>query len=228
MHEKAKSMMLTELRTDVYKANIALSQSGLVRWSSGNASARDPESGLVVIKPSGVLPVNLSPACLVVVDLLGKVIEGDLKPSVDTVSHLHVYRHRRDVQGIVHTHSQYATAFAVQGRTLPVTTTTHACLFGGPIPCSELATIGEEEIGRAIIETIGAMEAVLMRNHGVFTIGRSVAAALKNAVYVEESAEATFFASQIGPEPVPLPAVAIAAARNMYLERYGQKGAEDK
>ncbi|MEO1248972.1 MAG: L-ribulose-5-phosphate 4-epimerase [Pseudomonadota bacterium] len=221
-------MQLPELRQAVYEANMALPKTGLVKWTSGNASGRDPETNLVAIKPSGVLFDKLTPELLVLVDLHGNVVEGDLKPSVDTASHLYVYRHMPNVHGIAHTHSQYATAFAVQGQDLPVTTTTHACLFGGPIPCSGLATIGEEDIGREIVATAGDMEAVLMRNHGVFALGRTVSAALKNAVYVEESAESTFFASQLGGMPASLDAATIAEGRRMYLEDYGQVGATDK
>ena len=220
-------MRCPELRRAVLEANVALHETGLVKWTSGNASGRDPETGLVAIKPSGVRAPELTADNLVLVNDDGDVVEGDLKPSVDTASHLYVYRHRPDVHGIVHTHSPYATAFAVAGRELPVTTTTHACLFGGPIPCSGLATIGEEEIGREIVEGIGEREAILMRAHGVFAIGRTVAAALKNAVYVEESAEHTHLARQLGAEPEVLSDEAIEAGRRMYLTGYGQKGAKD-
>lgn len=220
-------MRCPELRRAVHEANVALHATGLVKWTSGNASGRDPETGLVAIKPSGVLMSALTSDSLVLVDVEGTIVEGDLRPSVDTASHLYVYRHRPDVRGIVHTHSPYATAFAVAGRELPVTTTTHACLFGGPIPCSGLATIGEEEIGREIVENIGEREAILMRAHGVFAIGRTVAAALKNAVYVEESAEHTHLAIQLGAEPEVLGDEAIAAGRRLYLTGYGQANAGD-
>lgn len=216
------------VRQMAFEANMALPKTGLVKWTSGNASARDPETGVIAIKPSGVLFDRLTPDNLVLVDADGAIVEGDLKPSVDTASHLYVYRHRPDVHGIVHTHSKYATAFAVQGMDIPVCTTTSACLFGGPIPCSGLATIGEEEIGREIVENIGDMQAILLRNHGVFTIGKTVYEALKNAVYVEEGAEAVFLAAQLGPMPQPLGDNVIAAGRQMYLNDYGQTGAVDK
>jgi len=219
---------LTELRRAVYAANMALHTTGLVRWSSGNASARDARTGLVAIKPSGVLFDALTPDNLVIVDLDGQIVEGNLKPSVDTASHLYVYRYMPQVHGIAHTHSKYATAFAVQGMELPVTTTTHACLFGGPIPCSGLATIGEEEIGKEIVDHIGTMEVILLRNHGVFAIGKTVMAALKNAIYAEESAESTFLAMMLGPNPVALGEEVIAAGRRMYLNDYGQPQAIDR
>lgn len=213
-----------KIRTAVLAANRALAETGLVRWSSGNASARNPRTGGVLIKPSGVKPGDLNDEDLVEVDLDGRVLAGHLKPSVDTASHLFVYRRRPDVNGIVHTHSRFATAFAVAGMPLPVTTTTHACFFGEPIPVSGLAAIGEEEIGREIVEQIGSCTAILMRNHGVFTIGASVEEALKYAVYAEESAEASYLsASLIGAMPPPLSEQAIRDARTMYLETYGQR-----
>lgn len=219
---------LKNLRQVTYEANIALQKAELVRWSSGNASARDPQSGVIAIKPSGVLFDALTPDNLVIVDLDGRVLEGDLKPSVDTTSHLYVYRHMSHVHGIVHTHSKFATAFAIQGIELPVTTTTHACLFGGPIPCSGLATIGEEEIGREIVNNIGTMEVILLRNHGVFAIGRTPMAALKNAIYAEESAESTFLASMLDSNLAHLPQHMIDDGRRMYLSEYGQSLAGDK
>ena len=149
---------------------------------------------------------------------------GHLRPSVDTASHLYVYRHRPDVNGIVHTHSRFATAFAVAGMALPVTTTTHACYFGGPVPVSDFAAIGEEDIGRQIVERIGDCTAILLRNHGVFTIGKTVEDALKYAVYVEESAESSYLAATLaGAMPDALSADAIENARTMYLNTYGQK-----
>jgi len=212
-----------KLREDVCNANIQLAETGLVRWTSGNVSGRDPESGEIIIKPSGVLFNELTPEKMVVLDASGQLIEGDLKPSVDSSSHLYVYRNMPTVFGITHTHSKYATAFAVAGKSLPISTTTHACLFGRTIPCTGLATIGEEEIGREIVENIADGSAVLLRNHGVFAIGKSAFDALKYAVYVEESAEASFLSFQLSGEIPVLDDDFVSNCRKMYLTDYGQK-----
>lgn len=187
-------MLLEDLRNQVCEANKALKDNNLVLWTSGNVSARDPETGYVVIKPSGVLFDDLTAESIVVVDLDGKVIEGEFKPSVDTASHLYVYRHREDVNGIVHTHSAYATSFAITGEPLEIYTTTSAAVFGGPIPISDFATIGEEEIGQEIVEKIGDSTAILIRNHGVFTIGPDYKSALKTSIVLEETAQSVHYA----------------------------------
>lgn len=212
-----------KLREDVCNANIQLAETGLVRWTSGNVSGRDPKSGEIIIKPSGVLFNELTPEKMVVLDASGQLIEGDLKPSVDSSSHLYVYRNMPRVFGITHTHSKYATAFAVAGKSLPISTTTHACLFGRTIPCTGLATIGEEEIGREIVENIADGSAVLLRNHGVFAIGKSAFDALKYAVYVEESAEASFLSFRLSGEIPVLDDDFVSNCRKMYLTDYGQK-----
>src|SRR2546430_8634978 len=137
--------MLDQLKEQVWKLHLELPKNGLVVWTGGNVSARDPESGLVVIKPSGVLYDELRPEDHVVVNLEGDIVEGELKPSSDTASHLYVYRHRPDVNGVVHTHSSYATAFAALGRSIPVYLTAIADEFGGPIPCAGFALIGGGE-----------------------------------------------------------------------------------
>jgi len=211
-----------DLRSQVAQLNRALAASGLVKGTSGNVSGRDAATGEIVIKPSGVLFDELSAESMVVLDASGKVVEGDLRPSVDSKSHLHVYQHRTDIGGIVHTHSKYATAFAVAGKPLPTTTTTHACLFGHEIPISGLAEIGEEQIGRAIVAEIGAAPAILMRNHGVFAVGPDAGTALRHAIYVEESAEATFLARLLGGPVEALDKDFIESCRHMYLNDYGQ------
>lgn len=214
-------MLLKELRQQVVDANHALPECGLVKWSSGNASGRDPASGLVVIKPSGYRCNKLTPEELVITDIDGNVIEGDLKPSVDTQSHLYIYRHRPDVNGIVHTHSPFATSFAVRGEALPIYTTTGAAYFGGDVPISDFAVIGEEEIGKEIIAKIGNNLAILMRNHGVFAIGETVSKALVTAVYLEEEAEVVHLANLRG-QVDPLPLETVTASRAWFLESYGQ------
>jgi L-ribulose-5-phosphate 4-epimerase len=213
--------MLEELREKVWQLHLELPKNGLVRWTGGNISARDPESGYVVIKPSGVLYDGLRPEHLVIVGPDGQPIEGDLKPSSDTASHLYIYRHRPDVFGVVHTHSPYATAFAALGRPIPVCLTAIADQFGGPIPCGGFALIGGEEIGQVVVESIGKSPAVLLKNHGVFTVGPTAEAAVKAAVMVEEVAHTVWVALQIG-EPDEIPAEDVAKLHHRYTHIYGQ------
>lgn len=215
-------MLLEKLRADVCQANKELKNNNLVLWTSGNVSARDPETGYVVIKPSGVLFDDLRPESIVVVDLEGNLIEGDYKPSVDTASHLYVYKHRDDVHGIVHTHSPYATSFAITGEPLQVYTTTAAAVFGGPIPISDFATIGEEEIGKEIVEKIGNSTAILIRNHGVFTIGKDYNSALKSSIVLEETAQSVHYA-MCREEIDPLSEEVVQRGYDVYNRTYGQK-----
>ena len=213
--------MLEELKSIVCKYNKLLPVQGLVTMTSGNVSGRDFESGLVVIKPSGVDFDDLRPEDLSVVDLDGSVIEGKFKPSVDTATHLYVYRHMPSVGGVIHTHSNYATAFAAVGFPIPCYLTAIADEFGGPIPISAYAKIGGEEIGREIVEKIGSSPAILMKNHGVFTVGRKVVDAFKAAVMVEDIAKTCHLALQIG-IPDELPAEEVERAHRRYVEKYGQ------
>jgi len=217
-------MMLPELREEVCRANRALPDHGLVTWTSGNVSGRDPGSGLVVIKPSGKLFDELTPENMVVVDLDGKIVEGDLGPSSDTASHIWVYRHRDDVNGMVHTHSNYATAFAAVNRSIPVYLTAIADEFGCEIPCGGYASIGGKEIGQEILRAIGPSVAILMKNHGVFTIGKNVNKALKAAIMVEDIAKTVWLALQIG-TPDILSAEETAANYDRYQNRYGTMNA---
>ncbi len=213
--------MLESLREQVWRLHLELPRNGLVTWTSGNISARDPETGLVVIKPSGVMYEDLRPEHMVILDVDGRVVEGDLKPSSDTASHLVIYRHRPDVNGVVHTHSPYATAFAALGRPIPVYLTAIADEFGGPIPCGGFALIGGEEIGRVVLESIGDSPAVLLKNHGVFTVGPTVTAAVKAAVMVEDVARTVHFALQLG-QPDEIPDAEVRKLRTRYTTEYGQ------
>jgi len=213
--------LLESLREELWRLHLELPKNHLVTWTSGNVSARDPETGYVVIKPSGVRYEELRPEHMVVVDLEGNVIEGKLKPSSDTASHLYIYRHRPDVNGVVHTHSPYATAFAALGRPIPVYLTAIADEFGGPIPCGGFALIGGEEIGRVVVESIGDSPAVLLKNHGVFTVGPSAEAAVKAAVMVEDVARTVWIALQIG-QPDEIPPEDVAKLRQRYATEYGQ------
>lgn len=214
-------MLLKELREQVCQANKELQNNGLVLWTSGNVSARDPETGYVVIKPSGVLFEDLTPKDIVVVDLDGNKIDGDLKPSVDTASHLYVYKHRDDINGVVHTHSPYATSFAITGKPLEVYTTTAAAVFGGPIPVSDFATIGEEAIGKEIVEKIGSSSAILIKNHGVFTIGKDYNSALKSSIVLEETAQSVHYA-MVRESIEPLDEETVRKGFETYNKTYGQ------
>ena len=213
--------MLEELRAQVWRMNLELPRNGLVTWTSGNVSGRDPETGYVVIKPSGVRYEEMQPGDLVVVDLEGNVIEGHMKPSVDTATHLYVYRHRADVGGVVHTHSPYATSLAALGRPVPVYLTAIADEFGGPIPVGAYAQIGGEAIGEEIVRSIGQSPAILMKNHGVFSVGPTPMAATKAAVMVEDAAKTVHLALLLG-MPDEIPAEEVARARRRYVEKYGQ------
>ena len=213
--------MLERLKEEIYKLHLELPKNRLVVWTSGNVSARDPETGYVVIKPSGVRYEDLRPEQMLVVDVDGQRVEGELKPSSDTASHLYIYRHRPDVNGVVHTHSPYATAFAALGRPIPVYLTAMADEFGGPIPCGGFALIGGEEIGQVVVETIGDSPALLLKNHGVFTIGPTAEAAVKAAVMVEDVARTVWLALQLG-QPDEIPPEDVARLHHRYTHDYGQ------
>jgi L-ribulose-5-phosphate 4-epimerase len=213
--------MLEDLKQKLCDLHQELPQNNLVAWTSGNVSLRDPKTGCVVIKPSGVRYEDLRPEHMVVVDLQGKILDGSLKPSSDTASHLYIYNHRPDVAGIVHTHSPYATAFAAVNKPIPVYLTAQADEFGGPIPCGGFALIGGEEIGRIVIDAIGNSPAVLLKNHGVFTIGPSAEAAVKSAVMVEDIAHTTWLALQLG-NPDEISAENVAKLHKRYKTVYGQ------
>ncbi len=213
--------MLESLREQVWKLHLELPKNGLVTWTGGNVSARDPETGHVVIKPSGMRYEDLRPEHMVIVDMEGKVVEGKLKFSSDTASHLYIYRHRPDVNGVVHTHSAYATAFAALGKPIPVYLTAMADEFGGPIPCGGFALIGGEDIGRVVVESIGDSQAVLLKNHGAFTIGKTAEAAVKAAVMVEDVARTVWLALQIG-QPDEIPPEQVAKLHYRYTHVYGQ------
>jgi L-ribulose-5-phosphate 4-epimerase len=209
------------LREQVWRLHLELPKNGLVTWTGGNLSARDPESGHVVIKPSGVRYEELTADNMVVVDLDGRQVEGQLKPSSDTASHLYIYRHRKDVNGIVHTHSPFATGFAALGKPIPVYLTAIGDEFGGPIPCGGFALIGDEDIGRLVLESIGDSRAVLLKQHGVFTVGPTAEAAVKAAVMVEDIAHTVWIALQMG-EPDEIAAEDVKRLHQRYTKVYGQ------
>jgi len=218
-------MKLKALREEVCRLHALLPANHLVVWTSGNISACDRESGLVVIKPSGVAYEALTPESMVVVDLDGNVVEGPLSPSSDTLSHCYIYRHAPAVSAVVHTHSRFATAFAALGREIPCVLTAIADEFGGPIPCGGLAPIGGEEIGREVVACLEKHRhcpAVLLQNHGVFTTGPTATAAVKAAVMTEDNAAIVWYALTLG-QPLPLSEDLITQLHQRYTQHYGQR-----
>ena len=213
--------MLEKLKEQLYELHLELPKNNLVKWTGGNVSARDPATGYVVIKPSCLRYEALRPEHMVILDLDGKRVEGDLKPSSDTASHLYIYRHRPDINGVVHTHSPYATAFAAMGKPIPVYLTAMGDEFGGPIPCGGFALIGSEAIGQVVVESIGDSPAVLLKNHGVFTVGPSAEAAVKAAVMVEDVAHTVWIALQMG-QPDEITPENVAKLHHRYTHEYGQ------
>ena len=213
--------MLEKLKEELVQLHLELPKNNLVVWTGGNVSARDPESGLVVIKASGIRYEDMRPQHMVVVDLDGKLVEGDYKPSSDVYSHLYIYKHRPDVGGVVHTHSVYATAFAAVNKPIPVVLTATADEFGGPIPCGGFALIGDDAIGKVVVESIGKSQAVLLKNHGVFTIGKNAKSAVKAAVMTEDNAKTVWLALQIG-TPDVIPQEDVDKLHDRYTNVYGQ------
>jgi L-ribulose-5-phosphate 4-epimerase len=213
--------MLEKLKEELVQLHLELPKNNLVVWTGGNVSARDPETGFVVIKASGIRYEEMQPEHMVVVDLDGKLIEGNLKPSSDTASHLYIYKHRPDVGGVVHTHSAYATAFAAVNKPIPVILTAIADEFGGPIPCGGFALIGDDAIGKVVVESIGKSPAVLLKNHGVFTIGKDAKSAVKAAIMTEDNAKTVWLAMQIG-VPDEIPAEDVEKLHYRYTHVYGQ------
>jgi L-ribulose-5-phosphate 4-epimerase len=218
--------MLETLRKTVCDLHAELPRNGLVTWTSGNISARDPATGHVVIKPSGIRFEDLRPENMVVVDLDANVLEGDHRPSSDTATHCHIYREMPEIGGIVHTHSPYATAWATLGRDIPCVLTAMADEFGGPIPCGGFALIGGEEIGREVVRTLrqGAnprSPAVIMQNHGVFAVAATPLAAVKAAVMCEDVARVAAIAHLLG-TPLPISEEDAARLYERYARAYGQ------
>jgi L-ribulose-5-phosphate 4-epimerase len=213
---------MDELRREVCALHAELPRNGLVAWTSGNISARAGDA--MVIKPSGVEYADLKPESMVVCDLYGDVLEGSLSASSDAATHGYIYRNMDQVGGIVHTHSAYATAWAIRGEPIPCVMTAMADEFGGEIPVGPFALIGDEELGRGIVETIGdhRSRAVLMRSHGVFALGESARDAVKCAVMCEDVARTVHLARTLGPVE-PLEAVHVDALYDRYQNVYGQR-----
>jgi L-ribulose-5-phosphate 4-epimerase len=215
---------IAALRRTVCDLHAELVRYGLVAWTAGNVSGRVPGADRFVIKPSGIGYEELSPEAIVVCDLDGALVDGDLAPSSDTAAHAYVYRHRPDVGGVVHTHSTYATAWAARGEPIPCVLTAMADEFGGDIPVGPFALIGDDSIGRGIVATLDEHRspAVLMQNHGVFTVGPDARAAVKAAVMCEDVARTVHIARQLG-EPLPIEAGEVDRLYERYQNVYGQR-----
>jgi L-ribulose-5-phosphate 4-epimerase len=214
---------IAALRTEVAALHAELVRYGLVVWTAGNVSARVPGHDLLVIKPSGVSYDDLTPESMIVCDLDGTVVEGDLAPSSDTAAHAYVYRHMPEIGGVVHTHSTYACAWAARAEPVPCVLTAMADEFGAEIPIGPFALIGDDSIGRGIVDTLKGHRspAVLMANHGPFTIGKDARAAVKAAVMCEDVARSVHISRQLG-QPAPIPQVAIDRLYDRYQNVYGQ------
>jgi L-ribulose-5-phosphate 4-epimerase len=215
---------IAQLRSEVCALHAQLTRYQLVVWTAGNVSARVPGHDLLVIKPSGVSYDDLTPENMVVCDLDGRVVEGEHAPSSDTEAQAYVYREMPHVGGVVHTHSTYATAWAARGEAVPCVLTMGADEFGGEIPVGPFAIIGDDSIGRGIVETLreSRSPAVLMRNHGVFTIGPTAKAAVKAAVMCEDVARTVHISRQLG-SPLPIAQQHIDSLYDRYQNVYGQR-----
>ena len=229
-HVSAPAGVPDHLRSDVdrLKAEVAalhseLTANELVVWTAGNVSARVPGADLMVIKPSGVAYADLCAENMVVTDLFGTLVEGEFAPSSDTAAHAYVYRHMEGVGGVVHTHSTYATAWAARGEAIPCVLTMMADEFGGDIPVGPFALIGDDSIGQGIVQTLASSrsKAVLMQNHGPFTVGKDARAAVKAAVLCEEVARTVHISRQLG-EPVRMKQEQIDSLFARYQNVYGQ------
>jgi L-ribulose-5-phosphate 4-epimerase len=214
---------LEAIRRQVCELHGELPRNRLVVWTSGNLSARVTDDELMVIKPSGVPYEELTPESMVVCDLEGTAVEGSLTPSSDAATHGYIYRQMPDVGGIVHTHSAYATAWALRGEPIPCVMTAMADEFGGEIPVGPFALIGDEAIGRGVVATLGShrSSAVLMRGHGVFALGEGAREAIKSAVMCEDAARIVHVARSMGPVEA-LDPDSIDALYHRHQKVYGQ------
>jgi len=221
--DTAVEATVARLRAEVAALHAELTRYRLVVWTAGNVSARVPGADLMVIKPSGVSYDELSADTMVVCDLDGNLVDGDSTPSSDTAAHAYVYRHLPEVGGVVHTHSTYATAWASRGEPIPCVLTMIADEFGGAVPVGPFALIGDDSIGRGIVETLSHSRspAVLMQNHGPFTVGPDARAAVKAAVMVEDVARTVHVARQLG-EPLAMTQADVDSLHDRYQHAYGQ------
>ena len=219
---------IAQLREEVWEANLGVYRAGLVTMHSGNASGIDRERGVVMIKPSGMDYDRMRPQDMVTTDLEGRKLKGAWNASVDLPDHLYIYKHCPHIGGVIHTHSNYATSFALLGKSLPVYLTAIADEFGEEIPCLPYVDNRADHIGKAIVKYMGKMApAVLLGHHGVFAFGPTPRAALKAAVMIEDVAKTCHLALLLG-KPKPLLPVEIKKWWDRYHTTYGQpkKGQE--
>ncbi|GAB2607287.1 L-ribulose-5-phosphate 4-epimerase [Kocuria himachalensis] len=221
---------VARVRREVADLHAELVRYGLVVWTAGNVSGRVPGTDLFVIKPSGVSYDDLAPENQILCDLDGRPVPGtpgaERSPSSDTAAHAYVYRHLPEVGGVVHTHSPYATAWAARGEPIPCVLTAMADEFGGEIPVGPFAIIGDDSIGRGIVETLSGhrSRAVLMLNHGPFTVGKDARDAVKAAAMLEDVARTVHLSRQLG-EPLPLEPAHVDSLFDRYQNVYGQQPA---
>jgi L-ribulose-5-phosphate 4-epimerase len=217
-------MSIEDVRAEVAALHAELVRNGLVVWTGGNISARVPGEDLFVIKPSGVGYDDLTPENMVLCDLAGNTVAGDLAPSSDTQAHAYIYRECAEVGGVVHTHSTYAVAWAARGEAVPCVLTAMADEFGGDIPIARFALIGDDAVGRAVVdvhrETGSA--AILLQNHGPFTVGRDARSAVKAAVMCEDVCRTVHIARQLG-ECKPIDPDDVRRLHDRYQNVYGQR-----
>ena len=214
---------IARARAEIAALHGELVRNGLVVWTDGNVSGRVPGADLFVIKPSAIPYETLAPENVVLCDLDGNVVEGDLAPSSDTAAHAYIYRHLPAVGGVTHTHSTYAVAWAARGEAVPCVLTAMADEFGGAIPVAPFARIGTDAIGRAVVDVVrgSTSPAVLVQNHGPFTIGPTARAAVKAAVMCEDVCRTVHIARQLG-EPLAIAPDDIASLHDRYQHQYGQ------
>jgi L-ribulose-5-phosphate 4-epimerase len=217
-------MSVEQIRAEVATLHGELVRNGLVTWTAGNVSARVPGEDLMVIKPSGVGYDDLTPESMVLCDLEGNRVEGDLAASSDTFAHAYIYRHCPAVGGVVHTHSTYAVAWAARGEPVPCVLTAMADEFGGEIPMARFALIGDDAVGRAVVETLATSisRAVLLQNHGPFAVGGDARSAVKTAVMCEDVCRSVHIARQLG-DCVPIDPADVARLYDRYQNAYGQR-----
>lgn len=228
----SRSDLIAATRQELVELHQELVKYKLVVWTGGNVSQRikfdDGSPDLLAIKPSGVRYEELTPEKMVICDLDGKLVEGDYTPSSDTAAHAYVYRNMPEVNGVVHTHSNYACAWAAVGKEIPCILTAIGDEFGGPIPIGPFAIIGDDSIGKGIVDTLKGhrSKAVLMQNHGPFTIGSSGRDAVKAAVMCEDNAKSAWIAQSLG-TPIPIPQEKIDSLFNRYQNIYGKQAKVD-
>jgi L-ribulose-5-phosphate 4-epimerase len=212
--------MYEDLKKELYKAHMNLEKYGLVAYTSGNVSVKI--NNHVIIKPSGIPYDELKTEDMVVLDMEGNVVEGKLKPSVDSATHLYLYKNLPDVGSIIHTHSPYASAFALLSQPIPVYSTAHADVFGVQVPVSNYAPVGSEAIGKAVIEVVNQAKAVLLSKHGVIVMGKNIKETIRKAIFLEEVAQTAYLARTIG-NPESLDEKEAKRLYEFHHSNYGQK-----